>query len=194
MDVTAGSAWSMATANWDTSSLEQGYYMMTFQATDSGGTFERQIEVKVSDSEAVPISEILEHFSTFQGHFVTVEGLVILDIVGPSTTLGVPAGIGIYDISNAVGTRIMAIAAECHSPPLSKQVGSGDFVRIATVPVRFTMDFLETTGEFQSYFSMIGSYISLLPAGMLEKDVAGKEIVAVKGLRIMCATDLVATS
>ena len=194
MDVTAGGAWSVATATWDTSSLEEGYYMITFQTTDSGGTFEREIEVKVSDSEAVPISEVLAHFDTFQGYYVTVEGLVILDIVGPSPTWGVPAGIGVYDISDAAGTRIMAIAAECKSPPLSKLIGNGDFVRIKTVPVRFTMDFLASAGEFQQFMSMIEPYMSFLPEGMMEKDDTAGEVVAVKGLRLMSGTDLVVTS
>ena len=194
MDVTAGGAWSVATATWDTSSLEEGYYMITFQTTDSGGTFEREIEVKVSDSEAVPISEVLAHFDTFQGYYVTVEGLVILDIVGPSPTWGVPAGIGVYDISDAGGTRIMAIAAECKSPPLSKLIGNGDFVRIKTVPVRFTMDFLASAGEFQQFMSMIEPYMSFLPEGVMEKDDTAGEVVAVKGVRLMSGTDLVVTS
>jgi len=40
MDISDGDAWSVATAVWDASSLEEGYYALRVNAVDSSGSFE----------------------------------------------------------------------------------------------------------------------------------------------------------
>ncbi len=193
MDLTTADPWSVATATWDASSVEEGYYSVALQATDSGGSFDREIEVKVSESQVVPIGELLSHYGTFQGYYVTLEGLVIFDLVGPSDVMGIPAGIGVYQISDAAGTRMIIIAGECKSPPLPEHL-MGDFVRVSVVPVRLTMDFLESSIGLEEYFSMIESYTGLLPEGLIEMDESGTKIVAVRGPRMMSGADLTVVS
>ena len=189
MDVADGPVWSVATATWDASSMEDGYYALRIDAIDGGGGFGREVEVKVSEDETVPIAETLSHFDTFHGYHITLEGAVSFSIVGPSTYFGVPAGIGVYQISDASGDRMLIIAGECKSPPLPKNL-TNDLVRVEVVPVRLTMDFLESSGGLEEYYSMIESYTSLLPEGLIEMDETGMDIIAVRGMRLMSAADL----
>jgi hypothetical protein len=67
MEVSTWDLWSMASSLWDTASVTQDYHAITITATDAAGTFSRDIEVKVSADERVPIADLYSHFAAFQG-------------------------------------------------------------------------------------------------------------------------------
>lgn len=189
MDVTSAGPWLVASATWDASSLAQGYYTVTVKAQDAEGSFAGIREVKVSASDVVPIDELFTHFSTYQGCYVMLEGTVTNYLVGPSVTLGVPAGIGVYQISDAAKTRTMVLAMECMSPSLPKNL-LYKVIRVKVVPIRLTMELLESSREYEQYYSVIGSYMAYLPDNFFEKDETGKEIVAIRGPRLMSGADV----
>jgi hypothetical protein len=62
------------------------------------------------------------------------------------------------------------------------------------VPLRLSWDFLTSSTDYQQSYSMVQQIISMLPADMLEKDASGKEIVAVRGMRLLSAGDLTGLS
>jgi hypothetical protein len=193
MEVEAGEPWNTATALWDTTSVTQDYHTITIIGTDAAGALSRDIEVKVSADERVPIADLYSHFAAHQGYYVTLEGTVPFAAIGPSTVLGIPEGMGGFKLSDGPGdaNAIVIIAGECFSPPLPTQSKvQGESLRVMAVPLRLTWDFLTSSTEYQQSYSMVQQIISMMPAYMLEKDVSGKNIVAVRGMRLLSAGDL----
>jgi hypothetical protein len=185
-----GQSWAVAAAAWDTTSLSEGYHQITVKATDSSGSFQKQVEVKVSDTEIVSVSDLTSHLSTYQGSYVSLEGAVAFGLVGPSV-FGIPEGMGFLFISDGKD-RAVVIAGECFSPPLADPkygVDPSDPVIVKAVPLRLTMDFLTSTREYDEYYSKIQDYVSYLPSSAKEKDAKGNW-VAVWGARWLSADDL----
>jgi len=190
MEVEDGAPWSLATAGWDTATAGPGYHTITIAATDAAGTFSHDIEVRVGADARVPIADLYAHFDAHQGYYVTLEGSVPFAAIGPSTTLGIPEGLGGFKLSDGVGdaNAIFIIAGECFSPPLDEhKYIQGNSVRVVAVPLRLSWDFLTASTEYQQSYSMVQQIIAMLPASMLEKDASGRNIVAVRGLRLISA-------
>jgi Icc protein len=170
MTVENGQPWAVATASWDTTSLAEGYHRIAFTATDGNGIFEKQVEVKVSDTETVSVSDLTSHWSVYQGSYVPLAGSATLSIIGPSSTLGIPEGMGLIMVSDSTD-RAVVIAGESFSPPLSEiksRLRTNDQIIIKVVPLRLSADFLTSTAEYDEYYSKVGGYISMLPDSAME--------------------------
>lgn len=192
MEVEAGEPWTAATGAWDTASVTSDYHTITITATDAAGTFSRDVEVKVSADERVPIADLYSHFATYRGYYVTLEGTVAIAAIGPSTVLGIPEGMGAFKLGDGLGdaNAIWVIAGECFSPPLSEhKYIQGNSIRVMAVPLRLTWDFLTSSTEYQQSYSMVQQVMSLLTMGMVEKDALG-DTVAIRGLRLLSADDI----
>ncbi len=196
MTVGGGQPWAVATASWDTTSLSKGYHRITVKATDSAGSFQEQVKVKVSDTETVSVSDLTSNWDTYHGSYVSLEGTVAFTpLIGPSATSGIPEGIGILFITGG-GDMAVVIAGDCFSPPLTDlkyQIRFNDQVIVKVVPLRLTMGFLTSTREYKDNFSMIADYVKSLPSSAKEKDVDG-ELVAVWGCRLLSADDATSLS
>jgi hypothetical protein len=182
----------VAAASWDTTSLAEGYHQITLRATDSSGSFEKQAEVKVSDTDTVSVSDLTSHLETYQGSYASLEGTVVLGLIGPRSffEFQIPEGMALLIISDSKDMAVV-IAGECFSPPLSevKRVDSNDQVIVKVVPVRLSMEFVASTELYDEYYSKIGDYINSMPASAREKDAQGKW-VAVWGARWLSSDDL----
>jgi hypothetical protein len=193
MDIRAAEPWTAVTATWDAASVTQdAYHTVTIAATDGAGDFSRDIEVRVSADARVPIADLYARFEAHQGYYVTLEGTAPIAAIGPSTTLGIPEGLGAFKLGDGQGdaNAIWIIAGECFSPPLPTQSRiQGESLRVMAVPLRLTWDFLTSSTEYQQSYSMVQQIISMLTPGMLEKDGSGN-IVAVRGLRLLSAGDI----
>jgi len=184
-------SWPVATATWDTTSLVEGYHQITFTATDSAGSFQKRVEIKVSATETVSVSELTYHLRTYQGSYVSLTGTASVAMIGPSSTFGIPEGMGLLFISEGKDSAIV-IAGDCFSPPLAdykSEVSNNDQVMVKVVPLRLSMDFLTSTREYDEYYSKIQDCISYLPSSAKEKDAKGN-LVAVWGARWLSADDL----
>jgi hypothetical protein len=191
MTMENGQPWAVATASWDTTSLPEGYHQITLRATDSGGSFQKQVEVKVSDTETVSVSDLTSHLRVYQGSYVSLEGTAAVAMIGPSAMLGIPEGMGLLFISEGKDSAVV-IAGECFSPPLAdykQRLNNNDQVIVKVVPLRLSMDFLTSTREYDEYYSKIQDYITYLPSSAKEKDAKGN-LVAVWGARWLSADDL----
>jgi len=196
LDVENGQPWTLATGGWDTTSLSEGYHRITVNATDSSGSFQKQVEVKVSDTETVSVSDLASHWNVYRGSYVSVEGTVTLVLIGPASVFGfsVPDGIGLLVVSDATES-VVAVAGECFSPSLADykrfqkhEVMDKDRVVIKAVPLRLSMDFLKSTKEYGLYYSQVEGYTQYLPSSAME---GGKpNPVAVWGMRWLSADDL----
>ena len=196
MTVEDGQPWAVASGTWDTKTLSEGYHQVTASATDSSGSFEKQVEVKVSDTEAVAVSDLTSHWSVYQGSYVSIEGAVDLVLIGgPSSLFGIPEGIGFLMLSDGQD-RIVVVAGELFSPPLDDykpfqkhEIHQNDQVIVRAVPLRLSMDFLKSTREYSQSYSQIASYIDQLLASAKEKDSKGNWVAA-WGARWLRADDL----
>jgi hypothetical protein len=195
MAIDTGQLWATATISWDTTSLAEGYHQITFAATDSAGSFQKQVEVKVSDSETVSVSDLTSHWSVYQGSYVSLEGTLVVDLIGPSTYLAsIPEGMGLLLLTDDKDKAVV-IAGECFSPPLAKwknRLIMNDQVVVKTVPLRLGMDFLTSTREYDEYYSSISGYINFLPDSAIEGPKTNP--VAVWGARWLSADDLTVPS
>jgi Icc protein len=185
-----GQPWAVAAATWDTSSVAEGYHQISFTVTDSVGSFEKQVEVKVSDAETVSVSDLASHWGVYQGAYVSLEGSASLSIIGPSATYGIPEGMGLVLVSD--GTEMaVAVAGECFSPPLSEiklKLRNNDQVVVKVVPLRLSMGFLASTREYEEYYSSVSKYVSMLPDSAIEGPKGNP--VAVWGARWLSGDDL----
>ncbi|MDM7999381.1 MAG: metallophosphoesterase [Dehalococcoidia bacterium] len=194
MVVENGRPWAVATANWDTASLAEGYHYATFTATDAAGSFQRQVQVKVSDSGTVSVSDLTSHWRVYQGSYVSLEGNLAADLIGPSTPLQIPDGMGLLLLQDAAD-RAVVIAGECFSPPLSDvkaRLRTNQRVVVKAVPLRLTMAFLVSTREYEELYSGISKYINMLPDSALEGPAGSP--VAIWGSRWLSADDLLVPS
>jgi Icc protein len=191
MTVENSQPWAVAAASWNTTSLPEGYHQISLRATDSSGSFQKQVEVKVSDTETVSVSDLVSHLRVYQGSYVSLEGTAAVAMIGPSETLGIPEGMGFLFVSEGKDSAVV-IAGDCFSPPLAdykQRLNSNDQVMVKVVPLRLTMDFLTSTRDYDEYYSKVSGYISLLPASAKEKDSQGRWL-AVWGARWLSADDL----
>jgi hypothetical protein len=190
MTLEAGTPWAIATATWDTASLAEGFYTITLTAEDGVETFSRQVSVKVSSSQTVPIGELMQHFETYQGWYVTIRGTALVAMFGPPLA---DEGAGGMKISDATGT-VVVYAGECKSPPLPS-LSVGTMVEVTVVPLRFSWPFIEGADDpgldIEGTFEQMESQLFLMSdvAGAVEKDGDGN-IVALRLMRLVSASDL----
>jgi hypothetical protein len=191
MPVENGQPWAVAAASWDTTSLAEGYHQITLRATDSSGSFQKQVEVKVSATETVSVSELTSHLRTYQGSYVALTGTASVAMIGPSSTSGIPEGMGLLLISDNKDMAVV-IAGECFSPPLAGyKPRLNDQVIVKVVPIRISMDFLTSTREYDEYYSKIKDNIDYIRRLISSSMEGPKENpVAVWGARWLSADDL----
>lgn len=190
MAIENGWPWDVSTALWDTTSLAEGYHRITFRVTDSAGDFEKQVEVKVSDTERVSVSDLTSHWRVYQGAYVSLEGSASFSLIGPSATLGIPEGMALVLVSDGTDTAVV-IAGECFSPPLSEvklRLRNNDKLVVNIVPLRLSTGFLTSTKEYDEYYSQIAGKVSMLPDSAKEGPKLNP--VAVWGSRWLSSDDL----
>lgn len=185
MEITDNGIWVTAAAMWDASELS-GYYPITITATGTAGSFQNSLEVKVSDSDSIPIGELITHFDTFRGHYVTVSGNVTMAIIGGLAGAG-NAGIRLIDEH---GDDLVLYAGECKSPPLA-DVDVGDTVTVRVIPLQFSWAFItaEPDVDYEGTYFMMKSYENMVPEWQLMRD-AEENLTAMRLMRLVSASDI----
>jgi hypothetical protein len=188
MTVEAGTPWATANATWDTDSLAEGFYSITLTADDGVETFSRQVSVKVSGDQTVPAGELLQHFETFQGWYVTVQGTAMVAMFGPPLA---EEGAGGMKVNDETGT-VVVYAGECKSPALP-DLKVGTSVEVTVVPLRFSWAFIEGADDpdHEGNFEEMESQLFLMSdvEGAVERD-AGENILALRLMRLVSAGDI----
>jgi hypothetical protein len=188
MAVEAGTPWSTASATWDAGALTEGFYKITLAANDGSEVFTKEVSIKVSQNQTVPIGELLQHFETYQGWSVTIEGTTLVAMFGPPLA---EEGAGGMKVSDATGT-VVVYTGECISPPLPS-VSVGTTVRLKVVPLRFSWAFIEGADEpdHEGTFEQMESQLFLMSdvEGAVEEDGSGN-ILALRLMRLVSAGDL----
>ena len=185
MTLTTGAKWVTAKATWDTGSLSQGYHDITVTAAGSGGTSQVKDEVKVSADPSQPITatELDLHLRTYQGHYVTVQGVVELALFNTSFA---PEGSGGAVITDATG-KILIYAGQCYSPALPA-VAQGNTIKVRVIPVRFSWAFMTSAEDREGTFDLFTQQEGMTPAGQKE-DVGGTK-VARWYMRVVRSSDI----
>jgi hypothetical protein len=161
--------------------VSEGYHTITVEAADGAGTFSEGVEVKVTEDETVPISELVSHFDTYRGWFTTIEGTVQFAASGPPVTA---EGTGGIKLSDGTGEMII-FAGDCKSPALPS-LSEGQTVQVKAVPLKFSWDFLTSTEE---NYSLMADVAHLVPEELLERDGQGN-IETIEVMRLLSGADL----
>jgi hypothetical protein len=187
MTLATGSKWITASVSWDTGSLTQDYHTVTVTATDNIGSFQIAEEVKVSADPALPISikDLQDHLRTYQGHYVTIQGVV--DQSQFNMPPLVPVGAGGARFSDDGTTKALIYAGECYSPALTS-VPLGSTIKVKVIPMRFTWAFMTSTLDREGTFNLFTMQENMVPAGQKE-DVNGTK-VARWFMRLVSAGDI----
>jgi hypothetical protein len=174
MTLATGAKWVTAKATWDTAALSQDYHKITVTATDNAGSFQTEIEVKVSADPTQPITivDLQEHLRVYQGHYVTIQGVV--DQSQFNMPPLVPVGAGGARFSDDGTTKALIYAGECYSPALPS-VPLGATIKVKVIPMRFTWAFMTSTLDREGTFNLFTMQEGMVPAGQKE-DVDGTKV------------------
>ncbi len=153
MKIEKGGLWDVTTAIWDTTSLEEGYHTITIKARDQEELFSQQIEVKVSQSEIMPLSELISHFETYQGHLMNVQGRISFSLKSENNTSEKK---GILVIKDEKGAAVILIG-EYNALPLPA-FERNDLITATVIPIEYLWKSIET-----KYRLMIALYTFRLP-------------------------------
>ncbi len=132
MKIEKGSLWDITTAIWDTTSIEEGYHTITIKARDQEELFSQQIEVKVSQSEIIPLGELAPHFKTYQGHLMNVQGRISFSFKSEDNASGKE---GILVIKDETGDAAILIG-EYNALPLPA-CECNDLITATVLPIKY---------------------------------------------------------
>ena len=153
MKIEKGGLWDITTAIWDTTSVEEGYHTITIKARDQEELFSQQIEVKVSQSEIMPLGELVPHFETYQGHLMNVQGRISFSLKSEDNASEKK---GIIVIKDETGAAVILIG-EYNALPLPA-FERNDLITATVIPIKYLWKSIET-----KYKLMIALYIFRLP-------------------------------
>ncbi|MEA2087421.1 MAG: metallophosphoesterase [Candidatus Caldatribacteriota bacterium] len=153
MKIEKGSLWDITTAIWDTTSIEEGYHTITIKAKDQEELFSQQIEVKVSQSEIMPLGELVPHFETYQGHLMNVQGRISFSFKNKDNT---SERKDVLVIKDETGDAAILIG-EYNALPLPA-FEHNDLITATVIPIKYLWKSIET-----KYKLMIALYTFRLP-------------------------------
>lgn len=153
MKIEKDGLWDVTTAIWDTTSLEEGYHTITIKARDQEELFSQQIEVKVSQSEIMPLGELAPHFETYQGHLMNVQGRISFSLKGENNASEKK---GILVIKDEKGAAVILIG-EYNALPLPA-FERNDLITATVIPIEYLWKSIE-----RKYRLMIALYTFRLP-------------------------------
>ncbi len=157
MKIENGGLWDITTAIWDTTSIEEGYHTITIKARDQEELFSQQIEVKVSQSEIMPLGELVPHFETYQGHLMNVQGRISFSLKSENNTSEKKGIIVIKDETSAA----VILIGEYNALPLPA-FECNDLITVTVIPIKYLWKSIET-----KYKLMIALYTFRLPKGFI---------------------------
>jgi len=154
MKIEKGGLWDITTAIWDTTSVEEeGYHTITINAEDQEELFSQQIEVKVSQSEIMPLGELVSHFETYQGHLMNVQGRISFSFKSENNTSEKK---GILVIKDETGAAVILIG-EYNALPLPA-LERDDLITAKVIPIKYLWKNIERKHKL-----MIALYTFRLP-------------------------------
>jgi hypothetical protein len=172
MTLTTGSKWVTAKATWDTGALSQDYHKITATATDNGGSFQTETEVKVSSVTLLTIKDLQEHLLVYWGHYVTIKGTVDTALFGTSFA---PPGAGGAVIHDDTGSSALIYAGECYYPALPT-LAKDSVVEMKVIPMRFTWVFMTSTEDREGTFDMFTMQEGMVPEAQKVDDASGNHV------------------
>ena len=153
MKIEKGSLWDVTTAIWDTTSVEEGYHTITIKARDQEELFSQQIEVKVSQSEIMPLGELVPHFETYQGHLMNVQGRISFSLKSENSASEKKS---IFVIKDETGAAVILVG-EYNALPLPA-FERNDLITATVIPIEYLWKSIET-----KYKLMMALYTFRLP-------------------------------
>jgi hypothetical protein len=156
-------------------------------ATDNAGSFQTEADVKVSADPTLPITikDLEDHLRTYQGHYVTIKGVVDQAMFNMPPII--PAGAGGARFSDDGTNKALIYAGECYYPALPS-LSLNSTIKVRVIPMRFVWAFLTSTDKLEGGFYQFTLQENMVPAG--QKEDNGDTKVARWYMRLVTAGDI----
>jgi len=155
--------WNTATEMWDTTQVAAGYHTLMVEVRDKVGGFSKKIEVKIGQSEIVPLGEIIPHFKTYQGHLIKVKGKITKSFVEDSYTTKESIFInGALIVKDETGSGVILIGE--YNTQCLPNLDSGILITAKVIPIKYLWKTIDT-----KYKILIALYTFKLPKGFIIK-------------------------
>lgn len=161
MKIVKEKLWDIATGIWDTTQISAGYHTVMIKARDEEGIFSKQIEVKVNQSEILPLGEIIPHFKAYQGHIMKVKGEIKTSLVEESYASEESTFInGAIIVKDETGGGVILIGD--YNIPYLSDLDRGKLITAEVIPIKYLWKTIDT-----KYKILIALYTFKLPKGFV---------------------------
>ncbi|MBU1427762.1 metallophosphoesterase [bacterium] len=164
MKIVKGKIWDTVTAigECDTTRVTAGYHIVMVEARDKEGVFSQQMEVKVNQSEIVPLGEIIPYFKAYQGHLIKVKVKTKTSFIEESSySLEESTFINsILIVKDETGAGVILIGD--YNAQYLPDLDRGKIITAKVIPVKYLWKTIDT-----KYKILIALYTFKLPKGFV---------------------------
>ena len=160
MNIKRGKLWDMANSYEYKGQLTDGYHTITVEAQDSEGVFSREIGVKISSDNLIPLNEIIPHFSTYQGHIIKIKGKIFKSFMEESY---LSRRDGVILIKDETGRAALMIADEYNLS--DEDLEKDNLITAEVFPIKYSWKMLSKKEKL-----LIAFYLFHLPQGFIERE------------------------
>jgi len=162
MKIVKEKLWNTATEIWDTTQVAAGYHTVIVKARDKEGVFSQQMEVKVSQSEIVPLGEIIPHFKAYQGHLIKVKGKIKTSFIEESYYNSEESTFinSILIVKDETGAGVILIGD--YNAQYLPNLDRGKLITAKVIPIKYLWKTIDT-----KYKILIALYTFQLPKGFV---------------------------
>ena len=161
MKIAKEKLWNTATEIWDTSQVTAGYHILMIQGRDKEGLFSKEMEVKVSQSEILPLGEIIPHFKAYQGQLIKVEGKITKSFIEESYTTEESTFInGVLIVKDETGSGVILIVD--YNTQCLPDLDHGKLITAKVIPIKYLWKTLDTKQKIY-----VALYTFKLPKGFI---------------------------
>jgi len=158
MNIKRGRLWDMADSSEYTDQLKDGYHTITVEARDKEGLFSREIEVKISSDNLIPLNEIIPHFSTYQGHVIKIKGKIFKSFMEEPY---LSKRNGVLLIEDETGRAAVMLADEYNLTDMDLE--KNNLITAEVIPIRYSWKMLSKKQK-----QLVTFYFFNLPRGFIE--------------------------
>lgn len=150
--------WDMANSSEYKDQLTDGYHTITVEARDKEGLFSREIEVKISSDNLIPLNEIIPHLSAYQGHVIKIKGKIFKSFMEEPY---LSKRNGVILIKDETGKAAVMIADEYNLTDIDLE--KDNLITADVFPIRYSWEMLSKKQK-----QLIALYFFQLPRGFID--------------------------
>ncbi|MEA3454191.1 MAG: metallophosphoesterase [Candidatus Caldatribacteriota bacterium] len=161
MNIKRGRLWDIANSSEYKDQLTDGYHTIAVGAQDNEGVFSREIEVKISSDNLIPLNEIISHFLTYQGNIIKIKGKIFKSFMEEPY---LSKRNGVLLIKDDTGRAALIIADEYNLSDIDLE--KENLITAEVVPIRYSWGMLSKKEKLLIAFCFFH-----LPRGFIETEL-----------------------